>query len=573
MKRLNSRLINTLLYIMAFFVCVYCTKDEHQTHTAADKEILSRNQSGAVMLPINLSEYNILNIAPGDAIQTKGAANNDFLFVADSLINWRKACQESSPNGIVYTQIPFKMNDSSILGALSFSEKNLKEAIVPIKCFYIIFEDCIQQLRAEYIVTMIPSKTQIAMRPDYDYLNKPNFDGIILYSSKEGNYVKIDMFTNGLIEQGRLLTPQESDTLHKTYIGFYTEALVRSKSDFPMQYLDEIVVTGVKEPRELIIPDFTTPDRKFEEVVKEVAPKPPGGGTPPSSSNSKKEYTLTFIEGGCRSQLIKSERYSALSEVSLSAPAGSDNCIFLCWAENGFYLSNSTNLKVLMDKDKTILAQYVSKENKDCYNLARFANDTVLMKKITGVRGKTKQNNIEYGFSKKDDGGYVEHKGKSGSLTFRYEPGVKYLSHFHSHNGGNIFTSAADLMSLRNWALNDKMINISQFTYGVITEDKILCLKIYDRTKFINYFNNLSTNETELKTEFNESYKNSFLNFIQKLNEPDLYQLYVRQMDNMGISVFRGNSFEGEFNTVVTKWYSLTIDANTSSYNINDCLR
>lgn len=113
-----------------------------------------------------------------------------------------------SEDGYVYTQVPFKSNEEGIYGVCApKGAKNIKDSIVRIKCFYILLENYKKGERYEYLVTMIPSKQVETQGKDYDFLSKPNFTGLVIYSSLEGEYIREEIYENGAIFGGKMLKP------------------------------------------------------------------------------------------------------------------------------------------------------------------------------------------------------------------------------------------------------------------------------------------------------------------------------------------------------------------------------
>lgn len=233
--------------ISFIFSTVSCIKEEEKilpedkTYTTVAADILR--------LPVNLSAYNLLTPNPGLWPQTKSEYDTTSALPVDSLINWNKALQISSEDGIVYTQIPFLLNESPTYAAIASSRELLQDSIARIKCFYIIFEDCFRNYRQEYIVTMIPTPDQLNKRPDYDFLNKPNFSGAIIYADSTGTYVENKIYQNGLILEAELLA-KDSCSTEKFYLSFYQkEQNVLTKSNDNYAWEDElscIVVTALK---------------------------------------------------------------------------------------------------------------------------------------------------------------------------------------------------------------------------------------------------------------------------------------------------------------------------------------
>lgn len=557
-----------LTYIWPLLVLVItwsCAKYQDNTGAEKNKTSLPFRITERFTLPVNLSAYGFLNGTPG--LSTKsGNESKPYMPPVDSLIDWSKAKQKSYPDGIVYTQVPFKANETPPMGAIAGTQHELDRHIVPLKCFYIRMEECIRHSGQEYIVTIIPNITQLIHDPDYDFLDKPNFDGIILYAKTDGTYLFTKLYSGGIIQESRMLS-EENESTDKTYIGFYNTALLKTKADPDIvDTLQWVYVTESKPSKPVIGPGSDRPETPLPQVS-EIERPPLGGGGPPSGSgNPHIEYTLTVTQTGCQ-QRCATYRCEKDSEIKLQAMSPSPECIFLCWTEGGLPLSNHPVLTVTMTKERSLKVIYVSKDDPECYRLARFATDTTLMKQIQSLRKQTGNTGKEHAASERADGSYYTNKGEEGSIRAIFEEGIKYKNRFHTHPVSNIFTSAKDLLALRRMVKNGKIANIPDFLYGTITDTKILCLRIYDLTKFTGYFDNITTDEEKLKELFKKVYNKLFIEPLKTLNEEDSYYLYTKVLSDMGLAPFIGNSFTEEDGTVIHNWKALNIENNTLKTN------
>lgn len=111
-------ILATLVLSLFTFACKdYITAPEN-----IDK-FKNNDSSYKVILPINLEEFNI--VAKNG---TKSSSADTEKFSLDSsMLNWSGILQENRINGIVFTQVPFKMNDSTVIAAISNSTESLKD--------------------------------------------------------------------------------------------------------------------------------------------------------------------------------------------------------------------------------------------------------------------------------------------------------------------------------------------------------------------------------------------------------------------------------------------------------------
>lgn len=391
------------LCLFFFLLPASCAKNQtDRTCSETDRKLL-KDGPDAFILPVNLSPYGFLN---GAFPLTKGSdGDTPYMPPVDSLIDRTKTKQISNLDGIVYTQVPFKSNETRCMSSFSGNLKTLGESVTPLKCFYISMENCFEQSEEEFIVTMIPSAFQVTSDPGYDFLDKPNYDGIILYSRTDGTYLRTRIYSRGLIEEGRMLS-EESDMTDKTYIGFYQLVMLRTKTEsIKEDSLISLYVTAGKPPRPFIKRDHAHIDIPLPHVS-EIERPPVGGGDPADNGSSPDmECTLVVRQGGCHQNTTvwKCEKGSS---IIIKASSSSPECIFLCWTENDLLLSNRSSVSIKMDKDRSVSARYVSPADGGCYKLAQFATDTTLMKEIEGIRGKTGNTNKEHSTSKRANGTY-----------------------------------------------------------------------------------------------------------------------------------------------------------------------
>ena len=163
MKNFNRILIFLITGIASLLI--YACKDYITMPERTDK-LTKKYSSFNSILPINLDEFNIL---PKDL--TKSSFTDSVSFSLDSsMLNWGEASQVNRNNGLVFTQIPFYFNDSSAFAAISDNIEYLHENKVPLKSFYIVAEDCFNNKKIDYIVTMVPTKKFYEDDNDFDFL-------------------------------------------------------------------------------------------------------------------------------------------------------------------------------------------------------------------------------------------------------------------------------------------------------------------------------------------------------------------------------------------------------------------
>ena len=223
----------------------------------AQSKIPSKNS----FLPVDLQRFFLQN-ANGRMHNTKRSQTEELIMPPiDSILDWSRAIQKNYSNRKVYTQIPvIDSLYSECHASIAEHIENLKESIVPIKTFLIEYEDCNISKKERYFATMIPTPLQTKLRPDYSFLHKPNFSGIIIYSDTTGKYISSDFLDNGLVRSGKILSPDSTSTTseyaYSTYFTFYkhiSKPITRSRSNkkdvTEKNKLQGICIIAVREPK------------------------------------------------------------------------------------------------------------------------------------------------------------------------------------------------------------------------------------------------------------------------------------------------------------------------------------
>lgn len=188
---------------------------------AKEEHRLDPDFSIAGNLPVDLAKYNRL-------LQDKPSSPEPEVFslCLDSLVDYSQ-CKHVffEKSGWAYNQYSFKSNKAGLYGALLIDHRNYLDSLVSIKCFYLEVSRQKTRQKSEYVVSLVPTKAYADRHPDFDFLDKPGFSGVILYSSKEGKLQKVETVINGLILGSGLLdrdkeTPSElPQATSKSYFG------------------------------------------------------------------------------------------------------------------------------------------------------------------------------------------------------------------------------------------------------------------------------------------------------------------------------------------------------------------
>lgn len=266
-----------------------CTKEltPEINNNLIDKLARENNNSGAVIFPVDLTDYNIIGAKTATKSSTPFTPPN-----IDSLLIKELTETISYGTNIKYTQIPLKKTVQNSSTALIDNLEDLKNKnkVSVYQSFYIIYENTKLSLKAEYIVTLLPRVDVLtAKMPNCTYLRKPNFSGAIIYSGTNGDFLRIDHYTKGKINSGTLIKPDDvktSDTIN--YIVGYSVVSASTKSDEECSCNNCIVCT-IQELNAITVVAYRVnkDDEKNNSYIEHLcseAQKKPGGGTPPSIS-------------------------------------------------------------------------------------------------------------------------------------------------------------------------------------------------------------------------------------------------------------------------------------------------
>lgn len=587
MKNFNRILIFLIAGIASLLI--YACKDYITMPERTDK-LTKKYSSFNSILPINLDEFNIL---PKDL--TKSSFTDSVSFSLDSsMLNWGEASQVNRNNGLVFTQIPFYFNDSSAFAAISDNIEYLHENKVPLKSFYIVAEDCFNNKKIDYIVTMVPTKKFYEDDNDFDFLNMSNFSGVVFYSDSCGNIFKINSMINGIINRVNL--SQESVVENPRYVGVYSNETASTKSDQdPVLNGGELLTIVIYADNQssggygdiIIIgktPESDNQGEKPEEVVDHTNKPPLGGGS--DSSALLNQYTLTVKFKGCYQEPDITIDVPIGKSVSVTAKDfSSDTCVFMHWEGPLDILSNNRSISLTISESTTITAYYMGKSKGDCFDLAKIASDTKMKTNMKAIIDSTHRDSIEHGFKMRSDSSKLYGKGTGDKINYPKETGKTYIQRFHTHPSGSKFCSGADIWCIFDM-INENQIkeeDINDFRYGMIAYDTsgkgehtIHIINIADKNKLMNYFDQLISNFQDNIPLAKKSFTSSFnddLNNISSYEGKTLF--YTKTLNEIGLSISKGdytNNITSNSSAVIY-WNKLNIKTKngTEMIDFKDC--
>lgn len=167
-----------------------------------------------VPLYADIADYNLI---PG-----AGTRSSDVNVSLESLID-RSRFRTCESKGQLFTQIAFRANeDGDDLACSGKTDFLTEKSWVPIKKFLVYNKKNGQVCK--YVVTMVPGEQYHRYHPDYDFFEKPNFTGSILYSTLEGRLFLVQTQTGGKIQTARVYSQDEvrsEDTSDCTFLYIY----------------------------------------------------------------------------------------------------------------------------------------------------------------------------------------------------------------------------------------------------------------------------------------------------------------------------------------------------------------
>ena len=212
------------VYFIAFICLISCNKGggdgQDRPNAPLDTFDLSTISIPASQTPLyaNIDEYNLVATNP----QTRSLS--EISVSLESLLARREAQHYPFENQI-FLEIPFSHNKNDYLGGISDEMGGKVESLTPVKKFYMEMRKNGTVIR--YVVTMIPESQYYKFHPDFDYLHKPNFTGVAITSSLEGDIIDVKYYSGGRILDAELLTKEQinNDDYEKyCYVMLYTKS-------------------------------------------------------------------------------------------------------------------------------------------------------------------------------------------------------------------------------------------------------------------------------------------------------------------------------------------------------------
>ena len=447
MAKKNKRKIIFIFFLLcfAFYLFVQCAKDDAFSKEQLNEMITANVDHGTSViytLPINLNKYNLLPLTKGVPIDTA------YSIRVDSLLDYEGKRVMLFDSGWSYCQVPFKSNKIGIYAAIAPKLGEYKDSLVTIKCYYLLVESLKEPIRNEYSVTMIPTYTYHKNNPNYDFIDKPSFSGYILYSLKNGTFVRGEVYEGGALMDITLRAKTDTSANTKSYEEDWWNGI-----SGPHFSLDAITVTPAVSMKDLqrwmdsnYKPNYNIEIQPQVDYVVDYG-SGGGSGSDKKTRSAEMQYTVTCVIDNCASKSTDKVSITKGSVFTRTLPNDEGNCLFVAWIGSDSEVSSSNRtISFKVTKDVTVTAKYTSPtKNSACYKLMEFLGKEGRLQMIdTLIKLYTAEK--EYAILIDNRGKITSVEGISGKVKLGnvFTHGTQYVCISHSHNSEYICTPSAE---------------------------------------------------------------------------------------------------------------------------------
>lgn len=562
-----------VIIIYLLLVCSSCVREDHLGiySNSTPLDISKLHPTGT--LPVHLGKYDIRALT-----KSSNSYSDTNVICIDSLIDFTSVRQVYFEDSKwLYDQFSLKSNKEGLYGALTKNHKDFKDSLVPIKCYFLKVSNAEKKQLSEYVVTMLPQLSYYQKNPDYDYITKPNFCGLILYSDKSGNLLRTEYLQNGVIKRYSLSPTSESYTKSPK-----TKSEVRTCSICGCDTMEpdgKCIACKEIELRSItIVPGGIDWDNFIRMQLYElahsqgfIAPDGGGGGGFPDPEgpggnieNTDTRVSIVCRGIGCFDALLTICFLTKESVFSYTAPfRGSERtCWFKQWTPDNVISSHQISIanNVItiqsVKENQTLNAFYAT--NNVCDSISRLMLDGTIRTVIDTLFKEIVIQNF-FGIDNeissvlyKGSGGYqwdVQTKSNSKIPLRRDSRGVipHQLIHFsHYHPSGQLNPSFGDLAAICLFFYYT-CANFNTSTFSIIANNEILIIKMKNQNVFQSFLNKYSIDTTasnwyngqgeRLEKFFKDEFKNSFSNnTLQSRNVSETKAV----LDIMGLELLWG---------------------------------
>jgi hypothetical protein len=203
---------------------------------------------------------------------------------------------------------------------------------------------------------------------------------------------------------------------------------------------------------------------------------------------------------------------------------------------------------------------------KPCPEIEKIKNDAALIKRIKAYIIKAINDQLEDGYMKKSDGSLLEPTIREvGKVNYSYNSTDKFSERIHTHtdiSGGTYIFSAKDISTLFSMFINNRMVNVNEFKYIVVSSFGIGVLNITDTDAFQKF------GEGNIIDKINKQYQ-----ITERVGNdiPDHLKQFLEVLNNLNSGLtFTVGEFDSESSNPNIEWNTKQLDF-TGSVNNKDC--
>ena len=199
-------------------ILMSCQENEAIVHMDALADTLSLQELCEIKIPesqvplfANLSDYDIIG-------KDNTRADGDELKSLFSLLDMEDI-REGIIDGRRWRQTAFLQNKENIYATIDSNSEDFTKATI-LRKYLIETENEDGGILEPYVVTMIIGSDFYHQRDksSFDFLDKTNFDGVILFSDIEGELFDVRVYRNGMIYQGKAVKRDDNTGLSDDYV-------------------------------------------------------------------------------------------------------------------------------------------------------------------------------------------------------------------------------------------------------------------------------------------------------------------------------------------------------------------
>lgn len=202
------------LFLISLVLLASCTK----TETTTD---VTENASGTGISEIMVPKSRMVLFTDLSAIipQTKSSSLPEEYASLESLLDRDKE-KTVEMDGFILSEIPFKEEIAEGYAFHgSYEDASFSSSTITRK--FLISGD------GQFIVTMVTDLRYAESHPDFDYIDKPNYSGAILFSELDGTLIEVDEYIEGQIVPAELLSKEAAENAEEEgyvhYIVLYEQ--------------------------------------------------------------------------------------------------------------------------------------------------------------------------------------------------------------------------------------------------------------------------------------------------------------------------------------------------------------